>query len=136
MCVNWRIISMKKFSEELSNWRTENNLTQTEAAKYLGLGLRTLQSYEWGDRIPPGNKSKYFIRKMADYSVGENSHTHNEGSAVISKKKQIAYDIPSDPPIAQEPTAIYRENELLKDIIKAKDELIAILREQLNNLKS
>lgn len=127
---------MKKFSEELSNWRTENNLTQTEAAKYLGLGLRTLQSYEWGDRVPPGSKSKYFIRKMADYGVSENTHNSDDGSTAVSKKKQIAYDIPSDPTIASEPTAIYRENELLKDIIKAKDELIAILREQLKNLKS
>gem|GEM_PF-893869 len=38
--------SKAEFAEKLKNWRKRENLTQTQAAKTLGVSVRTLQNWE------------------------------------------------------------------------------------------
>jgi transcriptional regulator with XRE-family HTH domain len=40
------------FGEKLKKYRAENNLTQAEFAKSIGVGLKTLYHYESGQRFP------------------------------------------------------------------------------------
>ena len=46
------------FGEKLRNYRKENNLTQAEFAKNIGVGLKTLSLYE---------NSQRYLRKMETY---------------------------------------------------------------------
>ena len=43
---------MSIFSERLEALRTEKNLSQSAAARALGIGARTYQYYEYGQREP------------------------------------------------------------------------------------
>lgn len=113
----------KNISQILKTFRSENALTQKQASEALDISTRAYTYYETGEREPSGVKYANILRKIATYNKQKNG--------------MVAYELPLDTPQqASEPAAIYRENELLRDIIKAKDELIAILREQLNNPKS
>ena len=113
----------KNIAQILKTFRSENALTQKQASEALDISTRAYTYYETGEREPTGVKYANILRKIADY----NKH----------KNKGVAYELPeAGNTIVSEPASIYRENELLRDIIKAKDELIAILREQLNNQKS
>lgn len=54
---------MIKFAENLKKLRITNNVTQAEMAGYLGIKLRTYQTYEYGKNLPRLNN---FIA-LADY---------------------------------------------------------------------
>ena len=43
---------MTVFSERLTDLRNEKNLSQAAVAKELGIGARTYQYYEYGEREP------------------------------------------------------------------------------------
>jgi transcriptional regulator with XRE-family HTH domain len=110
----------KKFSEYLQDFRNTYGFTQQQAADALGMSVRMYVAYENEEFDPKGKRLQKYMTKLNGFSEPKDYPQAKD------------YDIGK----VSEPTAIYRENELLKDIIKAKDELIAILREQLNNLKS
>ena len=45
---------MKDIPSTLQNWRKTRGLSQSEAAPLLGVPVRTLQSWEQGEREPRG----------------------------------------------------------------------------------
>lgn len=44
---------MSRIARNLRDWRLDLDLTQDEAARYIGVSLRTYSGYETGTRIPP-----------------------------------------------------------------------------------
>lgn len=54
---------MAKYNEVLKGLRKQNNLTQSEVAKFLNIEQRTYAHYEKGDREP----SIETLIKLADY---------------------------------------------------------------------
>ena len=56
MCV-YRVVSVmtrKQFTKTLKDWRDRKGFTQVEAAKKLGISVRTLQNWEIARNMPRG----------------------------------------------------------------------------------
>ncbi len=47
-------MTRKHFAKTLIEWRTSKSLTQSEAAKRLGMSVRTLQNWEIARNMPRG----------------------------------------------------------------------------------
>ena len=54
---------MGKFQENFRLLRKQKKVRQKDVAEYLGVAVRTIQSYEYGDREP----SIETLIKLADY---------------------------------------------------------------------
>ncbi len=54
-----------KFSSLLRRWRKSSDLSQTAAATKLGVPLKTLQSWEQGDREPKPLTAEALKARMA-----------------------------------------------------------------------
>lgn len=66
-------ICRQKFAKRLKRLRLENNLTQMDIAKLLGVGVTTISNYETGRNEPSMEKliilAKYF-NVSVDYLIG------------------------------------------------------------------
>jgi len=47
-------MTRKKFTKSLKAWRDRKGFTQSEAAKHLGISVRTLQNWEIERNMPRG----------------------------------------------------------------------------------
>ncbi len=47
-------MTRKQFTKKLKAWRDRKGFTQTEAAKHLGISVRTLQNWEIERNMPRG----------------------------------------------------------------------------------
>jgi len=47
-------MTRKQFTKTLKAWRERKGFTQTEAAKHLGISVRTLQNWEIERNMPRG----------------------------------------------------------------------------------
>lgn len=63
------------FGEKLKNFRTENDYTQEEFAKLIGVSKRTLLLYEQGKRYP---KQKEVYEKIAEVMDCDYNYLMNE----------------------------------------------------------
>lgn len=64
---------MQKLAEQLYSLRRERNLTQEDAARELGIGLRTYCRYEKNEREPTASvlvQMADFYNVTLDYLVG------------------------------------------------------------------
>ena len=68
---------MTVFSERLIDLRNEKNLSQAAVAKELGIGARTYQYYEYGEREPQLStliRIADFYGVTLDYLAGRTDH--------------------------------------------------------------
>ncbi|MBE2180200.1 MAG: helix-turn-helix transcriptional regulator [Chthoniobacterales bacterium] len=47
-------MTRKQFTKTLKDWRERKGFTQAEAAKHLGISVRTLQNWEIARNMPRG----------------------------------------------------------------------------------
>lgn len=92
------------FAKKIKKYREENNLTQTEFAKMIGVSPRTLAHYEDGERYP---RDVDVYRKIAEvmkcdynYLIGSNeeflSHIYREhGKKDVDKVRMHTEQISS-----------------------------------------
>jgi len=75
-----------KFSEKLKKLRTDNNLTQEELSKLIGVSLRTLKSYELGETLPRYRQTYYKIAEIFNIDV---NYLLTEGDEFILSAGEI-----------------------------------------------
>lgn len=70
------------FGEKLKKYRAENNLTQAEFAKAIGVGVKTLYFYENGMRFP---KKVETYEKIAEVMECDYNYLLEDGDAFLSE---------------------------------------------------
>jgi DNA-binding transcriptional regulator YiaG len=68
-------VTRKQFAKTLKAWRDWKGFTQTEAAKHLGISVRTLQNWEIERNMPRGYGLAVLVKVISQRSVESNSHS-------------------------------------------------------------
>lgn len=120
------------FKDKLKHLRIENNLTQADVAKAIGVSPATIGNYEQGTREPRNNE---MWQKLANYfgiSVDELMDKTNNNRQIIkfnddrslSEEKDWTHQFRTDVPI------IYNEVDITPLVNGEHNEVISVTREQ------
>ncbi len=76
----------------LKQARKQQNLTQVECAKYLGIPIRTYQNYETDSKKQNTMKYQFMLQKLLDYGFMDETH----GILTLTQIKEVCTDVFSE----------------------------------------
>lgn len=111
----------------IKDLRKKTGLTQTEFGNILGVGLQTIQKYEYGEREPTPTILKLINFVFADY-IEEPKNLKFSSKTGNTYKKHVSVD--------NEKEMLVKENANLKQIIELQSKNISLLEDQIELYKN